>query len=205
MPMRTGIVIPSLGAPHLEHCLEAVAALDPSPDIRVLVVSGGAETPPSAENFEVHRSNTRVGFAEAVNNGIAVLPAEVEMVAVLNDDATPDPTWFGALVSAFERQPELAAVQGTVVDAGGTSIDGRGIDFDRYGLPVQIDQGLAVDVDEGEQAVLAVSGTACLLRIQALREVAFSNFEVLTNDSTPTMRMSISVFVSTVWVENPDG
>ena len=31
MPMRTALVIPSLGAPHLDRCLEAVAALDPAP------------------------------------------------------------------------------------------------------------------------------------------------------------------------------
>ena len=45
MPRRTALVIPSLGAPHLERCLDAVAALEPTPDVKVLALSGGAVAP----------------------------------------------------------------------------------------------------------------------------------------------------------------
>jgi GT2 family glycosyltransferase len=65
-----------------------------------------------------------------------------------------------------------------VVDAGGTSIDGRGIVFDRWGLPVQIDRGLPVDDDQGERPVIAVSGTACLYRTEVLRRTAMSDSEI---------------------------
>jgi GT2 family glycosyltransferase len=177
--MRTALVIPSIGAPHLERCLDAVAALDPAPDVKVVVLSGGASAPPQTETLEVHRHRDRLGFAAAVNVGIALLPEGVEAVAILNDDAIPDPGWLGALVGALDRDPELAAAQGTVVAADGTSIDGRGIVFDRYGLPVQIDRGLAVDSDHGERPVLAVSGTACLYRTEALRQAALSDSEIL--------------------------
>jgi GT2 family glycosyltransferase len=176
--MRTGLVIPSLGAPHLERCLEAVATLEPAPDETVVVLSGGAAAPAHAEIFAVHRSDQRLGFAAAVNVGIAALPDGIQAVAILNDDAMPENGWLGALTGALEREPELAAVQGTVVDAGGTSIDGRGIVFDRWGLPVQIDRGLPVDDDQGERSVLAVSGTACLYRTEVLRRTAMSDSEI---------------------------
>lgn len=176
--MRTALVIPSLGAPHLERCLEAVAALDPAPDMKVLVLSGGAVAPARSERFDVHRHHDRLGFATAVNAAISVLPGGVEAVAVLNDDALPDPGWLGALVGAFERDPELAAVQGTVVTDPHTSIDGRGIAFDRWGLPVQIDRGLAIDDDQGERPVLAISGTAGLYRVDALRQAALPHSEI---------------------------
>jgi GT2 family glycosyltransferase len=179
MPMRTALVIPSLGAPHLESCLEAVVALDPAPDVKVLVLSGGAAVPPQTGAFEVHRRRQRLGFAAAVNAGLAVLPEGVEAVAILNDDATPEPGWLGALAGVLERDSELAATQGTVVAADGTSIDGRGIVFDRYGLPVQIDHGLAIDDDYGERQVLAVSGTAGLYRMKALCETALPDSEIL--------------------------
>jgi len=178
MPMRTGLVIPSLGAPHLDHCLEAVGTLDPAPDETVVVLSGGATAPTRAEIITVRRCDQRMGFAEAVNAGIAMLPDGIEAVAILNDDAVPECSWLGVLADALEREPELASVQGTVIDAGGTSIDGRGIVFDRWGLPVQIDRGLPIDDDRGERPVLAVSGTACLYRLDGLRQVALSESEI---------------------------
>jgi len=177
--MYTALVIPSLGAPHLKCCLEAVAALDPAPDVRIVVLSGGANTPLRSGTFQVQRHRKRLGFAAAVNAGVAALPEGVEAVAILNDDATPERGWLGVLLGALERDPELVAVQGTVIDAGGTSIDGRGIAFDRYGLPVQIDHGLAVDNDQGERPVLAVSGTACLFRMNALNQAVLKRSEIL--------------------------
>ena len=179
MPMRTALVIPSLGAPHLERCLDAVAALDPAPDVRVLVLSGGAVAPARSDSYDVHRHRHRLGFAAAVNAGISVLPRGVESVAVLNDDALPDPGWLGALAGAFERDTEVAAVQGTVVTDDHTVIDGRGIAFDRWGLPVQIDRGLAIDDDQGERPVLAISGTAGLYRMDALHQAALPHSEIL--------------------------
>jgi GT2 family glycosyltransferase len=171
-------VIPSLGGPHLANCLKAVAELVPAPDVQVVVLSGTAVAPPQIKAIEVQRHPERLGFAAAVNAGIAGLPEGVEGVAILNDDATPEPGWLGTLVGALERDPELTAVQGTVVDGAGTSIDGRGIVFDRFGLPVQIDRGLATDDDRGERPVLAVSATACLFRMQSLNQAALTGPEI---------------------------
>ena len=176
--MRTALVIPSLGAPHLERCLDAVAALDPAPDLKVLVLSGSAVAPSRSDGFDVRRHRDRLGFAAAVNAGISVLPGDVESVAVLNDDALPDPGWFGALARALEDDPELAAVQGTVVTDDHRVIDGRGIAFDRWGLPVQIDRGLEIDDDQGARPVLAISGTAGLYRMDALLHAALPDSEI---------------------------
>ncbi len=178
MPMRTALVIPSLGAPHLERCLDAVAALNPAPDATVLVLSGGAIAPRQSDTLNVHRHRDRLGYAAAVNAGISTLPRDFESVGVLNDDALPDPGWLGALAAALERDPELAAVQGTVVTDGRSSIDGRGIAFDRWGLPVQVDRGLALDNDQGERPILAISGTAGLYRLDALRQAAMTQLEI---------------------------
>jgi GT2 family glycosyltransferase len=176
--MRTGLVIPSLGAPHLQRCLEAASALDPAPDETVVVLTGGATVPAAAESFRLLHRHDRLGFAEAVNHGVAVLGDWIEAAAILNDDAIPEPTWLGTLADALQQEPRVAAVQGTVVDAEGTSIDGRGIGFDRWGLPVQIDRGIPPGDDLGERPVLAASGTACLYRVEALRKAALSGSKI---------------------------
>ena len=174
MPMRTALVIPTLGAPHLTACLEGVAALDPAPVATIVVSSGAVDERSIAANATLLRHHGRLGFAAAVNAGIAALPDDVDGVALLNDDAIPETSWLSTLADALERNPKLASVQGTVCDANGTSIDGRGIVFDRYGLAVQIDRGGAVGTDIGERTVLAVSGTAGLYRKQALHEAALA-------------------------------
>lgn len=174
-PMQTALVIPSLGTPQLEGCLEAVARLEPAPDIRVLVLSGGAAPPQSPCRLELVRRRERLGFAAAVNLGLRRVGGGCEALALLNDDAAPEPGWLGALASALASDPALAAVQGTVTDPAGARIDGRGIDFDRWGLPVQVDRENELADDTGTAARCAVSGTASLYRFRALQQAAFAD------------------------------
>lgn len=175
MPMYTALVIPSLGATHLRTCLEAVAGLDPAPELRVLVLSGAAAVPSQVDGFHVLQHSRRLGFAAAVNAGLETLPPDVDAVAVLNDDATPERGWLGTLGAALEGDSELAAVQGTVIDANTSTVDGRGIAFDRWGLPIQIDRGMDCSEDGAVRLVAAVSGTACLYRMEAVRQAAFGD------------------------------
>ena len=172
--MGTALVIPSIGSPHLATCLEAVEKLDPAPDLKLLVLSGDAEHPAEARGFEVLRFSERLGFAAAVNIGFERLPVGLEAAAVLNDDAIPAREWFGVLASALGRDPKVAAVQGTVLDPSGSRVDGRGIEFDRWGLPVQIARGTASIENELSRPLVAVSATACLYRLEALRAAALS-------------------------------
>jgi GT2 family glycosyltransferase len=176
--MGTGLVIPSIGSPHLSTCLEAVSRLEPAPEMKLLVLSDGAERPPDARNFVVLQFPKRLGFAAAINNGLERIPADFETVAVLNDDAVPEPGWLGALEAAIDADPALAAAQGTVLDQSGTLVDGRGIEFDRWGLPVQVDRGKPTAEDGGSISRVAVSGTACLYRLDALRAAALPSRDV---------------------------
>jgi GT2 family glycosyltransferase len=176
--VRVALVIPSLGGAHLAGCLKSAAALEPPPRDIVLVLSGGAAPPSGADHCTVIRSDRRLGYAVAVNAGFAALADDIETVAVLNDDALPEPGWLGALARVLAQRPGTAAVQGTVATADGTRIDGRGIEFDRWGLPVQVDRGLPLADDHGERPLVAVSGTACAFRMSALRRIAMSDHAV---------------------------
>jgi GT2 family glycosyltransferase len=169
----TAIVIPSLGGPHLPRCLESVAALEPAPDTTVVVISGGAAPPKHHAALTVLRYGSRLGFAAAVNTGLQSLGASASRVALLNDDAVPTPGWLAPLESTLDDDPHLAAVQGTVTDPTGSTVDGRGITFDAFGLPTQIDRGTAATTEpDGPRPVVAVSATAALYRREALRKIA---------------------------------
>lgn len=172
-------VIPSVGAAALPHCLEAVDRLDPRPHRLVLVLSGGAPAPSLPPHTELITSPRRLGFTAAVNRGLEAA-GDAAAVALLNDDALPEPAWLAPLLDALEHGPELAAVQGTVLDAAGTTVDGRGIALDRFGLPVQRERGApAEDEPAARRLVLGVSGTAALLRGSALAQAALPGGAVL--------------------------
>jgi len=172
----TAIVIPTLGGRHLAHCLDAVTGLDPPPQHTVVVFSGGAVPPVRPASVELLTIGDRLGFAAAVNAGIGLLGSDVERVALLNDDAVPAPGWLAPLEAALDADPALAAVQGTITDAVGAIIDGRGITLDEVGLPVQVDRGGSPAPEPAEsRPLIAVSGTASLYRSRALHETGLAD------------------------------
>ncbi|MCD4748109.1 MAG: glycosyltransferase [Thermoanaerobaculales bacterium] len=176
--MRTAVVIPSLGGPSLPNCLEAVVSQTAPPARLVVVLSAGGELAEHSGEVEVLRVPDRLGFAAAVNRGIGAVEEDVEAVAILNDDALPNPRWLEVLSKALQ-EGDSAAVQGTVSDAEGIKVDGRGIEFDRWGLPNQVERGSsASDGNRVAEARFGLSATAVLFRTQVLQDIALSNGKV---------------------------
>jgi GT2 family glycosyltransferase len=121
----------------------------------------------------------RLGFSAAVNLGIRQIAGSCERVAVLNDDATPDPGWLAPLENALDDDPSLAAVQGTVTDPDASFVDGRGITLDPWGLPTQIDRGGEPSPEpQRPRPLIAVSATAAVYRTEALRSAALDDGSV---------------------------
>lgn len=169
--MRVAVVVPSLGAPSLGACLEALRRQTRPADRVVVILSGGARAPldPALETVVEPR---RLGFACGVNRGFERVAATSDAIAVLNDDAAPDPRWLETLAEELHVDASLASVQGTVTDAVGAVVDGRGIALDRFGLPVQLDRGRPAEPEpEVARSLLGVSATAALYRTRALSAV----------------------------------
>jgi glycosyltransferase involved in cell wall biosynthesis len=99
----------------LRKCLEGIARLERAPD-EVLVVdntSGDKEAEAVARAFAATYIVEQVpGASRARNRGLA--ESQSEIVAYLDDDATPDVHWLGNLIVPFE-DPHVAAVAGRVV------------------------------------------------------------------------------------------
>lgn len=165
------LVIPSLGAASLDRCLDATGRLDPAPR-RIVVALSGKPLQASRRGVEVVHSQRPLGFAAAINMGIARAGDGCDRLAILNDDAVPPPHWLAVLGEALDADVRLAAVQSTITDREGRLVDGRGITLDRWRLPVQADRGDPIGPERrGElRPTLAVSGTAALLRRTALSE-----------------------------------
>jgi glycosyltransferase involved in cell wall biosynthesis len=116
------IVICSRNRPALlRKCLEAVAALKPAPD-DVLVVDnseGNEETESVARTFSARYIVEAIpGLSRARNRGMAECTTDI--VAYLDDDATPDERWLDHILAPFS-DPRVAAVTGETVLPGSAS------------------------------------------------------------------------------------
>jgi cellulose synthase/poly-beta-1,6-N-acetylglucosamine synthase-like glycosyltransferase len=118
------VVICSRNRPTLlGKCLEAVAALNPAPD-DVLVVDnseGDQETQSTARKFSARYTvEATPGLSRARNRGMA--ESNTDIVAYLDDDATPDEHWLGYILEPF-TEPQVASVSGTIVFVGSNEPD----------------------------------------------------------------------------------
>lgn len=147
MPV-VSIVIPTWrGTARLQRCLEALSR-QTFREFEVIVVwneggNGGSIRAPAGMVLRVEMSETNVGFAAAVNWGARV--AQGTYLAVLNDDAFPEPGWLEALVEGMEAREEVGACaslmvfdrQPDVVQSAGIAMDRAAIAWDRWqGRPV---------------------------------------------------------------------
>ena len=105
-----GIVVVHYGpGARTEGCLDALDRCSwPVSRRRVVVVDNGDDPDLGARLTAAHRgltvvrSPSNVGFPAACNQGIAAL-GDVDHVALLNNDAVPEPGWLEPLVAAIER------------------------------------------------------------------------------------------------------
>ena len=99
----------------LRRCLEGIVRMERAPD-EVIVVDnspGDLETKRIARQFEAsYVVEPLQGVSRARNRGMA--EAHSEIVAYLDDDATPDVNWLGSLLVPF-KDPQVAVVTGKVV------------------------------------------------------------------------------------------
>lgn len=173
------IVIPTIGHPRLANCLRSITRCEPSA-ARVVVVHSGESDPPKVDPaIEMITQPNRLGFASAVNAGLERILDDCWATALVNDDAEPAANWIGTLVSALQTDPRLGAVQGSVLRGDTDVLDGRGIELDPFGLPIQADRDQPAD-DEASSTrkILAVSATAALYRNEALREIRMASGDV---------------------------
>jgi GT2 family glycosyltransferase len=110
-PRMSVVVCSCNGAATLRDCCDGLAALD-YPDYEAIVVDDGSSdaTPAIAAEYGFHVISTENrGLASARNTGWRAASGEV--VAYLDDDASPDPDWLRYLAAAF-REGGYAGVGG---------------------------------------------------------------------------------------------
>jgi O-antigen biosynthesis protein len=114
--LRATIVVCTRNRPaSLRRCLEGISGLERAPD-EVIVVDntpGDRETRATAEEFgAVYSIEPNLGLSRARNRGLA--ESHSEIVAYLDDDATPDVQWLGMMLEPF-KDPKVTTVTGRII------------------------------------------------------------------------------------------
>lgn len=115
---RIGIVVVNFHAPELTlACLERLDAMDewPRDRLRLVLVDNGSdpgfadEVSARVPAVEYLDAGGNLGFGGACNVGFRAL-TDCDYVALLNNDATPEPGWLAPLVAAFDDDDDSARV-----------------------------------------------------------------------------------------------
>lgn len=186
-PPRTAVVIPHAGGEAiLPACLASLEAAGLG--ARVWLVDNASpdgSVPAARERFpwlEVFAQERNLGFAGGCNAGLRAALADptLEYALLLNNDVEVEAGWLEALEALADRHPRVAAAQPRLLSIpfpGKLDYSGAaGGLLDAYGYPYALGRVFGHCEEDGanwlEPRRLAwASGTACLLRLDALREV----------------------------------
>ena len=190
------IVIPSWnGIALLGPCLDGVARMTSS-DVRVIVVDDGSDDDSAswlARHYPyvtVIKQPVRRGFAAAVNAGI--LACRTPYIALLNNDAIPEPHWIQTSIRTLNLLPAYAACVPKIVYIDDPSIiNSVGIDLKWYGASGDIGIG---EPDDGRfdsyAEVFGFTGCAVVFRRDAVSAVGLfdESLEAYGEDLDWTLR-----------------
>ena len=175
MPLVTVVVVTLNNLNLLRNCLRSLYAQDYGP-LQIIVVDNASDEDVQdmlAEEFpkvRMLRLNKNHGFAGGNNRGIET--ARGKYVALINNDAVAAPQWISSLVATAESDPGIGAVASIVIDGNQPEVlDSCGVGIALDGMSRQAMRGMPVPQLTQPEEVLLFSGCACLLKMEALKDV----------------------------------
>lgn len=137
-PLVSVIVVNWNGRVHLGRCLAALAA-QTFRDFETIVVDNGSSDGSAAivnQDFPgVHFIPQSANLGFAVANNIGARAARGAWLALLNNDAFPEPDWLAQLAQATRDHPECVGFASCQLnDADPTRLDGAGDSYHSIGL-----------------------------------------------------------------------
>lgn len=197
---RVSVIVVSRGRPHhLRRCLKALAQSD-HPRIEVIVVADPAGIASCAGLPVKSVAFDAANIAAARNLGIAAAAAEI--VAFIDDDAVPEPTWLSRLVAPIAASCADVATgyvvgrNGITLQWGAERIDalGQSHAFDTSGETVSI---VASPASDG--AIKAVGTNSAFRRSRFVAAGGFDPaFRFYLDDSDLSLRLAADGVVTAV-------
>ena len=168
------VVVPTLNAGGvLDECLAALA-LQTRRDFDIVIVDNSGcgrvrREHNVGERTRVLENSSNTGFGAAANQGFRVSSAPY--LALLNDDAVPQPEWLDRLIAGMERDRSIGMCASRVLLASSSLLDSAGMLIARDGSSKQRGHGGIPEAFSTAEDVLLPSGSAALYRRAMLEEI----------------------------------
>jgi len=169
------IAIPTLSAgEHLNECLRSLEN-QTFRDFEVIVIDNGGNSFPAPEGLSypcrILEPGTNVGFGAAIN--LAARASGAPLVATLNDDTAPDPTWMEALVREMSSDARAGMCASRIRFSESGKLDSAGMLICLDGSSKQRGHGGTPETWSQAEDVLLPSACAALYRRQMLEDVGY--------------------------------
>jgi GT2 family glycosyltransferase len=198
MDHKVSIVIVNWnGREFLPECLEALRR-QVYRHFSVILVDNGSEDG-SAAIVSEHYPEVRIvalqenrGFAAA--NNVALSMVDTEFVALLNNDAVPDPLWLKSLVEALEHYPQAGLVASKMLLYDRREIiDRAGDGYTKAGAALLRGRGLPAESHRAREWVFGACAAAALYRMAMLCDIGFfdEDFFILYEDVDLSFRAQL--------------
>lgn len=168
---RVAVVIVAFNSgDHLQRALDGLAAQTYC-DFEIILWDNASEDGAAAaatlpDGARYVRSETNLGFAEGNNRAAALVDAE--LLALLNPDAVPEPTWLERLVAALDARAEAVMAASLQLCADDPErLDGAGDVYHAAGIPYRGGFGARAAGLPARGEVFGPCGAAALYRKSA--------------------------------------
>lgn len=133
---------------------------------------GFVEWAKEQQKITLLENEVNLGFSGGVNTGLRhAIKQQYEYIALINNDATPRPTWLKELMSVAEENENHGIVTGKLLKTDST-IDSTGDQYTSWGLPYPRGRNEKSSKKYADtEQVFAATGGASLYRTVMLKEI----------------------------------
>jgi GT2 family glycosyltransferase len=137
-----------------------------------------------------------LGFAAA--NNFAIKSVNTDYIALLNNDAVPDPLWLEKLVEALDRHPEAGiAASKMIFEEDRKTIDRAGDGYTTAGAALLRGRGEPMERYDKPERVFGACAGAALYRTEMFRDIGLfdEDFFILYEDVDISFRAQLKGYV----------
>ncbi len=191
----TVIVVNFNGGDRLTSLLDALA--NQTAPHRTIVVDNASSDDSARGAYNRYPNHTYLplrynrGFARGANIGVSRVDSD--LIILLNPDTVPSPTFVAEIIDPFGRQPEVAAVAGTLVfETNPEIIASAGIRIHRNGVALDHLLGCPLKAITSEEVFGASGGAAAYRRAAFIEAGGFpSVFFMYQEDADLAFRLQL--------------